>query len=116
MELVGVYHAQGTLIGELRYLVGKMVGTAHCALCDITHGTFRMKQEFADLCTGLPMPLRTVHLDEQGAELAAFTQGLTPCVVGRTAEGWQMLLDRESLESCSQDLEAFAERLRALGI
>ena len=38
-ELVGVYHADGGLLGELRYAYGKVRGTAHCSLCDITHAT-----------------------------------------------------------------------------
>ena len=33
----GVYHADGGIVGELRYVFGKLRGTAHCALCDITH-------------------------------------------------------------------------------
>ena len=40
-ELVGVYHADGSLLGEARYVVGKILGRAHCSLCDITHDMVR---------------------------------------------------------------------------
>ena len=35
--LVAVYHADGGVRGELSYVLGRLLGTAHCALCDITH-------------------------------------------------------------------------------
>ena len=44
--LTGVYQANGSLSGELRYVVGKLLGSAHCALCDITHGAVREKPGF----------------------------------------------------------------------
>jgi hypothetical protein len=40
-RLIGVYNAEGSLRGELAYLLGKLTGRAHCALCDITHGALR---------------------------------------------------------------------------
>ena len=33
---MGVYDADGGLLGELAYLTGRILGIAHCALCDIT--------------------------------------------------------------------------------
>jgi hypothetical protein len=35
-RLVGVYNADGTLLGEVRYFVAARLGRAHCPLCDIT--------------------------------------------------------------------------------
>jgi hypothetical protein len=55
-ELVGVYHAEGSLLGELRYVWGKLRGTAHCALCDITHGRLSEKSAFKSLRERLPVP------------------------------------------------------------
>ena len=33
----GVYHADGGLIGELKYVAGALFKGQHCSLCDITH-------------------------------------------------------------------------------
>ena len=44
--LVGVYHANGSWHGELAYLLGRLSGRAHCALCDITHGLLRQHGAF----------------------------------------------------------------------
>ena len=40
----GVYHADGGIIGELAYVWGKIRGTAHCALCDITHRGYLLRK------------------------------------------------------------------------
>jgi hypothetical protein len=41
-----------------------------------------------------------VHLDERDAELVAFTDGRTPCVVAETTTGLVMLVDAERLDAC----------------
>lgn len=98
LGLTGIYHADGSLLGELRYVTGKLLGTAHCALCDITHGRVRKKRAFSRLQQRLEVPMDLVHLDERDDELAVFTDGRTPSVVGRTDHGLVMLLDAEQLE------------------
>ena len=111
-EVVGVYHADGSLLGKLRYVWGKVWGTTHCALCDITHGAIRETSAFRACREGLPIPLRNVHLDERDPDVQAATEGLTPCVVGRTVDGeWEMVLDREALKQCGASVVAFEQRL-----
>ena len=38
IEVVGVYHANGGVLGEIAYVFGKILGQTECALCDVTHG------------------------------------------------------------------------------
>lgn len=86
-EIVGVYHADGGVMGELRYILGKARGTAHCALCDITHYTVRRKVAWDDACRTFPHPVRLVHLNERSPEeVAACTLG-TPTVLVSFADG-----------------------------
>jgi hypothetical protein len=99
-RLVGVYHASGTPWGELSYWLKARVGAAHCALCDITHGSVREKAEWKQCRTRLPIPLETVHLDERDEALRAFTDGRTPCVVAATDDGFVMLVDDAELAGC----------------
>ena len=106
-RLTGVYQADGSLIGELRYFAGKLMGRAHCALCDITHGTIREKEAFTSCRAALPVPLVTVHLDERSEEVRAFTEGRTPCVIAHTSAGLEMLLTAEALEACASDVQRF---------
>ena len=111
-RLVGVYHADGTLLGELRYWVGARIGRAHCALCDITHGTFRAKPEWLEGRDGLGVPFETVHLDERSPDLASATDGRTPCVVALTSAGWVELLGPDDLEGLHGEVAALFTAIR----
>lgn len=106
-RLTGVYDADGSLIGELRYVLGKLLGSAHCALCDISHRGVREKSEFRQCRSELPVPFEVVHLDERSDEIARLTAGRTPCVVAHTSEGALILLDAERLEACEGEVGAF---------
>ena len=77
-----VYDADGGLLGELAYVLGTLRGK-HCGLCDITHGRLREKPEFDTLRCSLGMPVDVWHRNEQTPEVAAFTAGIEPVVVGR---------------------------------
>ena len=112
-RLVGVYHADGTVLGELRYWFGARLGRAHCALCDITHGTFRAKPQWVEGRDGLGVRFETVHLDEREPDLTAATEGATPCVVARTGEGWIELLGPDDLEALHGDVAALFDAVRA---
>ena len=63
-RLVGVYDADGGLLGEAAYVWGKIRGTRHCSLCDITHGRVRRKPEWDQMVADLGIPLDLVHLNE----------------------------------------------------
>ena len=58
VELVGVYNADGGVAGEVRYVVGHLLGRAHCSLCDITHSPVRRKRAWDRMVgrTGCPVP------------------------------------------------------------
>ena len=111
-RLVGIYHADGSFMGELRYALGLLRGV-HCSLCDITHGGVRMKQAFRQWMDERPERIDMVHLDEQPSDLAAFTQGQTPCLVVDRGSGWEMLLGDEDLKACDGDVTRFAAAVEA---
>ncbi|CAN0564104.1 unnamed protein product [Laminaria digitata] len=113
LEWTGIYQAEGSLVGEVRYVVGRMLGTAHCALCDITHGSVREKKGFAACRQALPVPFKNVHLDERSETLRAFTEGKTPCVVAHTDEGLRLVLDAHMLEGCAGSVTSFRDLLDA---
>ena len=104
-ELVGVYAADGTVWGELSYWVGARLGRAHCALCDITHGTFREKDEWRACRADLPVSFQAVHRDEMPADVASAV-GELPAVVGRTDDGVILVLGPAALAACEGDPRA----------
>ena len=114
-RLIGVYDADGGLRGELAYLTGRLLGVAHCALCDITHGRSGEKPGFRALRRSLGVPVATIHRNEQPEGLREVTQGRLPCVVGETAEGYELILGRADLEACRSDVPCLeAALLRAI--
>ena len=45
-EFIGVYDADGTIVGEVSYWIGARLGRTHCSLCELTHGLFTAKREW----------------------------------------------------------------------
>lgn len=107
----GVYHADGGIVGELRYVFGKLRGTAHCALCDITHSYVSEKKSMKECRSDSPVPFHLVHLNEQNEGLQSITEGVTPCVVAETDEGFQVILYPDELEDCEKKVESFQKKL-----
>jgi hypothetical protein len=109
--LVGVYNAEGSVLGEIRYLAGKLTGTAHCALCDISHGLTGERRVFKTIRARTA--LQMLHLDEQWPALQAFTAGRTPCVVAQVEDELVEVLSSAALDACGASPEAFEAALEA---
>ena len=101
-RLVGVYDADGTLLGELAYVVGHLLGRRSCALCDITHGSVKRRPEFDEAAATLGVPFDLLHRDERPPELAALTDGALPCVVAEGDGEQLVLVDRVALGGVRQ--------------
>jgi len=113
LGLTGVYHADGGLRGELAYALGRLRGTAHCGLCDITHRGIARKREWDRLRDRLGVPVELVHLNERSEETERATAGRTPCILARTDGGYVLLLGPAELDAAGGDVAAFAAALHA---
>jgi hypothetical protein len=113
-ELVGVYDADGGLLGEAAYVWGKVRGTRHCGLCDITHSTVRRKAEWDRMAASLPVPVRLLHLNELDDDLAAAVAATrAPVVLAREDDGWRELLGAAELDEMAGSVDAFEAAVRA---
>lgn len=112
-SLLGVYAADGGLLGEARYVLGKLRGTSHCGLCDITHSPVRRKREWNALVNRFEAPIEIVHRNELPAGAAAeITKLKLPVLVGLTADGTcTCLLDAEALDACAGSVTDFEAAL-----
>lgn len=119
-RLVGVYDADGSLPGELRYWIGARLGRTHCALCDITHGLVRERSDWRACRASLPVPFVTHHRDDQPDAVRAATGDRAPVVVAETDGGVTVLLDGAALDACAGDPErlviAVVEAVDARGL
>ncbi len=114
VRLIGVYDADHTLKGELTYWVGARLGRAHCALCDITHGSVRERSDWKACRAGLPVPFDTFHRNDQPDDVRAAARGPAPAVVAETTDqGLIALLDGNDLEACGASPERLIATIEA---
>lgn len=107
---VGIYNADGTLLGELSYVLRKYAGRGHCELCDITHGTVRRKPGWDAACERAGIDIELLHRDEaDAAQLAA--AGELPAVITERDGGWVLAMGPAELAACNGDPDEFVARL-----
>ncbi|MRX43026.1 hypothetical protein [Agromyces kandeliae] len=114
-EYLGIYDADGGVRGDLAYIVGHLLGTRECALCDITH-TWRRKPEWDDMVRRIGVPFALRHRNEvaDAAASAIVRDAGPPVVLGRDAAGaWHPVLRRADLERAHGSVEEFERLLLA---
>jgi hypothetical protein len=116
-RLIGVYNADGGVVGETRYIIGHLLGLTSCSLCDITHSPLRRKPEWDAMVATLVIPLEVLHRNETSPELSNWLDGFVlPVVVAVDDRGaFQLLLDAETLDHTAGSVAEFETLLtRAL--
>lgn len=113
-RLVGVYDADGGLLGEAAYVWGKIRGTRHCALCDISHGRVRRKPAWDRMVADLGVPMDLVHLNEMPTDVRQAVGACgAPVVLVRTAAGLRPLVVRAELDTLDGSVARLGDVLRA---
>ena len=119
-ELVGVYDADATLIGELSYWVGARLGVRHCSLCDITHSLFTVKAEWQDcqkeLLNKHGVNFQAFHRNDQPDDVRKVINNKYPAVVAEDTQGnFSIFMDDLAITSCGSSPQLFmAEILKRL--
>ncbi len=111
-RLIGVYDADGGLLGEAAYVWGKLRGTRHCALCDITHSAVRRRPAWDAMVARLGVSFELLHLNELSAELvdAVRTAG-APVVLVEDDAGLRVLFTGDELDTLGGSVAAFETAL-----
>ena len=113
-RLVGVYDADGGLLGEAAYVWGKVRGTRHCALCDITHGRVRRRPEWDRMVADRGVPVDLLHLNEMPADVRQAVAACgAPVVLARTGDGLLPLLVGAELDALDGSVARLGDLLRA---
>ena len=83
--LIGVYNADGGIIGELSYFFGHLIGVRSCTLCDISHSPIMKKSSFKALEQHLLLEhgirVRMIHLNERNQRELKASEGRVPCML-----------------------------------
>jgi hypothetical protein len=115
-RLIGIYDADGGVLGELRYAWGKVFGDAHCFLCDLTHRGLRRRAGWDALVERLGVPVELFHRNEMDVTLQLVAGALLPCILASRDAQLEVLLGPDELEECGTDLAELERRIRgALG-
>ena len=109
-KLIGIYNAKGSVVGEVQYFFGKLLGQTHCALCDITHGSFTEKADFTSCRDALTIPFENLHLDELDSQLESYRDS-APCVIAISKSVPTLLITTSELEQCHGDVTRFSQLL-----
>jgi len=110
VKYAGIYNADGTLLGEIAYVVRKYTGRGHCELCDITHGTLRRKPEWDSACKRAGLEIDLLHRDEASDEQLR-AAGELPAVVADSGDGWRLVAGPAELARCEGSPERLVELL-----
>jgi hypothetical protein len=118
IRLIGVYNADGGVIGELKYFFGHLIGIAKCELCDITHSPIRRKASWDRLASELKaeygLDFALEHLNERSEAENKASAGREPCVLAEYPDGsLGMFLDRQELRMVDGNVDRFAKLVRA---
>jgi len=108
-ELIGVYDANSTLVGEISYWVGARFGITHCSLCELTHGLFTKKSEWKQCAESFTVPFHLFHRDDAPSDVLLALAGEFPAVLQRTTEGLKGSLTKEELERFDGHTSDFAK-------
>lgn len=111
-ELIGVYDADSTIIGEVSYWIGARLGRTHCSLCELTHGVFTQKSEWKTCSRNLAVPFVTFHRNDAPVDVIECAAGQYPVVMARLGTRLKVILDRDGLEKFGGNTELFGNWLR----
>ena len=112
-RIVGIYNADGGVIGEMKYIAGKVIGQAHCSLCDVTHSPARRKKSWDAMVRTLPYEFVLLHRNELPPNLQQFAAADLPIVVMEDGQNLRVLLSDEQISACDGDPDRLAEALNA---
>lgn len=112
-EIIGVYDADSTLIGEVSYWVKARFGAAHCSLCDLTHGLFTPKKEWTECARSLGVPVTTYHRNDAPREVLAAATGF-PILLVRTRDRLQVVADHADLARFDGQTRHFVQWLEGI--
>lgn len=101
---VGIYNADGSLLGEISYVLAKYTGRGHCELCDITHGTFRRKRSWDKACEQAGINMELLHRDEATTDQLN-AAGDLPAIIKVDGNTWRLVAGPAELAACDGNPE-----------
>ena len=107
IELICVYDADGSLLGELNYLWKKAFHSFTCSMCDITHNFITTKKKWKIKVQNCKYDISTYHLNDQPTLIKETTLNNTPCVVKVESGSSSILISNDELKTIDGNVDSF---------
>ncbi len=116
--LIGIYKADGGIVGELSYFFGHLVGLRSCSLCDISHSPIMKKPSFKALEKHLlaqhGIGVRMIHLNERNERERKASEGREPCILLEYPDqSISMFLDSSDLTALSGSVSSLKKLIES---
>ena len=116
--LIGVYKADGGIVGEFSYFFGHLVGLRSCSLCDISHSPIMKKLSFKALEKHLlaqhGIGVRMIHLNERNERERKASEGREPCILLEYPDqSISMFLDSSDLTALSGSVSSLKKLIES---
>jgi len=116
--LIGIYKADGGIVGELSYFFGHLIGVRSCTLCDITHSPIMKKSSFKALERHLlaehGIAVRMIHLNERNEREQKSSEGREPCILLEYPdESISMFIDSADLSTLSGSVSSLKKLIKS---
>lgn len=110
--LIGVYNANGGIVGELSYVLGHLIGLRNCSLCDISHSPVKMKSSFKKLQNELleqhGIEVKMIHRNERNELETKASEGREPCMLLQYPDqSISMFFDSAELKTLAGNVKSF---------
>lgn len=108
-KLLFVYNVKSDLFSSAIDAVHKIISpdTYPCALCRITYGTVKMKEEWKNFIENLPHKVEFLHKDEFKKQYPGMKAVALPAVFSKTEAGIKEIISAEEInrQSSIEDLK-----------
>jgi hypothetical protein len=116
--LIGIYKADGGIVGELSYFFGHLIGVRSCTLCDITHSPIMKKSSFKALERHLlaehGVAVRMLHMNERNEREEKASEGREPCILLEYPdESISMFIDSADLATLSGSVSSLKKLIKS---
>ncbi len=113
-RIIGVYNADGSIFGEVQFVINKLLGKTNCGLCDLTHGWNPFgKPSWKDACSSSNLKIGLLHRNELTSDQSE-AAGDLPAVIAESAGEWKKIMTAEDIRSFSGDASGFLTRIEDL--
>ena len=95
--IFGIYNADASALGEIRYTLGKITGNSSCELCNLTHGWNPFgKRDWKRVCNSTSLELEIIHRDEATPSQLQAAQPL-PAFITEHSGQWKPLMSKDEI-------------------